>query len=79
MKPSAATVTDDLDQYGHLYSDELREEVVKHYAAKFRCQGDQATNSLAEAKTWIAGTAGATTRSEKTAILEMISKSRQLR
>jgi len=75
MKTSAMPVMDDLDQYGHLYSDELREPIVKHYVEKIRCQGQQASDSLAALRSWIAGTAGATTRVEKIAILEQISKS----
>ena len=79
MKTSATSVLDDLDQDGHLYSDELREAVVKHYVQKFRCQGELASDSLAEVTTWIAGTGGATTRAEKMAVLKQIRENRVLR
>jgi hypothetical protein len=72
MKISAMPVTDDLDQYGHLYSDELRESIVSHYVDKYRCQGRQASKSPAAVRSWVAGTAGATTRAEKIAVLERI-------
>ena len=77
MKSSAMPVRDDLDQYGHMYSDELRESVVTHYVQKFLCQGDLAMRSMTEIKSWIAGTAGATTRSEKNAIFEKICSNRR--
>ena len=79
MKTSATPDLEDLDQYVHLYGDELREADVKHYFQKFLCQGELASDSLAEVTTWIAGTGGATMRAEKMAVLKQIRESRVLR
>ena len=63
---------DELDRHGHMYGDEVRENVVEHYVQKFHDHGGRATDSLLETKSWIGGTASATTRQEKIEILDRI-------
>ena len=63
---------DELEKCGHLCGDDLRENVIRHYVQKFHDHGGRATDSLKETKSWVGGTAGATTRQEKIVILERI-------
>ena len=78
MKQISTSGADELDRCGHLYSDELREYVIKHYVQKFHDHGGQATHCLSEAKSWVGGTAGATTRQEKVEIMDRIRKAHTL-
>jgi hypothetical protein len=70
MKSATSANTDDLDKFGHLYGDELRENIVAHYVQKFQDHGLE----MKDAKLWVAGTAAATTRREKSEILTRICK-----
>lgn len=72
MENASTSNTDELDKYGHLHSDELRENIIEHYVKKFQDHGGRATDSLIETKSWVGGTAGATTRKEKIEILKRI-------
>ena len=66
------TNLDELDKFGHMHGDELRENIINHYVQKFHDHGGRATDSLLEMKSWIGGTARATTREEKMEILDRI-------
>jgi len=66
MKTLETKSTDQLDRYGHLHSDELRQSVIEHYVHKFHGGN--------EAELWVAGTGGATTRQEKVEILGRIKR-----
>lgn len=57
--------TNELDKYGHLPGDELRENIVTHYMNK-------APHGLTEKESWVGGTSTATTRREKAEILKRL-------
>ena len=78
MKTKNTPDLDELDKFGHMYGDEVRENIIKHYVQKFHDHGGRATDSLLETKSWIGGTAGATTRQEKVEILARIRKTHKL-
>lgn len=71
VQDGPSPVADELESCVHMPGDELRANIIQHYVQKFHDHGMQAS-SLKEAKAWVGGTAGATTRREKVEIWNLI-------
>lgn len=78
MKHTMPSELDGLEICVHMHGDDMRANVIGHYVQKFHDHGLQ-TTSAKEAKSWVGGTGGATTRREKVEIWNRICTTKRTR